>query len=107
MLIKIRLKGEEVYPSQIRGKLAFEKNVILLFRVQGRIVYVDYSAENLGGYEPPLILQGKVYTLEVVRVPPEYSTYIRCIAGEVERRVNPLFRNKKLACNNELTVVLE
>ncbi|BCS93301.1 hypothetical protein [Metallosphaera javensis (ex Sakai et al. 2022)] len=34
MLIEIRLKGEEVYPSQIRGKLAFEKNVILLFRVQ-------------------------------------------------------------------------
>lgn len=106
MLIKLKLKGEEVYPSQIRGKLAFEKNVILVFKVQGRTVYVDYSVDNLGGYEPPVILQGKVYTIEIIRVPGEYVEYIQCIAGEVERRLSPVFKNKRLTCKN-VTVILE
>ncbi|MEM3196274.1 MAG: hypothetical protein QXH43_09140 [Metallosphaera sp.] len=108
MLVKIKLKGDEVFPSQIKGRLAYEKNVIMIFKSQGRVLFVDYVKEgSLGSYEIPPFLKNRMLTIQIVLVPEEYSNYIRCIAGEIQNKLYPLFRNKNLACNSELTVILE
>ncbi|QKQ99031.1 hypothetical protein GWK48_00255 [Metallosphaera tengchongensis] len=109
MLVKVKRRGELFYPSQIKGKLAFEKNIILLFKTQGNTLYVDYvdSKSNLGSYEPPLFLSGKMYFLEIIHIPEEYDKYISCIAKQIQDSVSPLYKNKKLECKDDLTVLIE
>jgi len=107
MLIKVKLKGEQVFPSQIKGKYAYEKNVILIVRnLQGRALFIDYVTTSLGSYSPPPLLQGMVFYYEVVRVPEDYSNYIDCIAKVVEEKLHPVFKNKRLECKKEITVVI-
>lgn len=108
MLIKVELKGIQIFPSQVSGKFAYEKNVVLVIRnLQGRALFVDYVTSRLGSYSPPPFLQGKLYYYEVIRVPEEYSNYVDCVAKEVEEKLNPVFRNKRLECKKEVTVVVE
>ena len=107
MLIEIKLKGIQIFPSQIRGRYAYEKNVILIIRnLQGRALFVDYITTSLGAYSPPPFLQGQVFYYELVKIPEEYSNYLDCIAKEVEEKLNPVFKNKKLECKKEVTVVI-
>ncbi|AWR96780.1 hypothetical protein DFR86_03885 [Acidianus sulfidivorans JP7] len=111
MLFKLKLKGISVFPSNITAELAYKKNLVLIIRaINGkRALYVDYvpSDEQLGSYKLPVFLQGKLVYYEVIDIPEEYSSFIKCIAGEVQRKVFPLYENKKLSCNNEITVVIE
>jgi len=107
MLIEIKLKGEKVFPSQIRGKYAYEKNIILVIKnLQGRVLFVDYVDTRLGSYSPPPFLQGMVFYYEIVKVLEEYSNYLDCIAKQIEDKLNPLFKNKKLECKKEVTVMI-
>ena len=107
MLIEVKLKGEKVFPSQIRGKYAYEKNVILIVRnLQGRALFVDYVETHLGAYSCPPFLQGKVFYYEIVKVPEEYSNYLDCIAKEAEEKLYPVFKNKRLECKKEVTVMI-
>ncbi|MEW9492152.1 MAG: hypothetical protein TQ35_0008145 [Candidatus Aramenus sulfurataquae] len=107
MLVKVRLKGEVVYPAEVKGRLAYLKNVILIIRAQGRPLFVDYVDKNLASYEPPFFLSGKVFYYEVIEVPEEYVPFLKCIARQVEEEVKPLYKNKKLGCRDEVTVVVE
>lgn len=111
MLIKFDLKGIEVYPSQIKRSLAYKTNVIIIVRsVQGkRVLFVDYvsSPEHLGSYEIPPFLQGKLFYFELIEVPSDYVSFIKCITRELENKLSPVFKNKKLQCSGEVTVVIE
>ena len=107
MLIEVKLKGEKVFPSQIKGGYAYEKNVILIVRSsQGRALFVDYATTSLGSYSPPPFLQGKVFYYEIVRVPEEYSNYLDCIAKAVEEKLHPVIKNKRLECRKQVTVMI-
>jgi len=107
MLIEVKLKGEKVFPSQIRGKYAYEKNLILIIRnLQGRALFVDYVETQLGSYSPPPFLQGMVFYYEIVRVVEDYSNYIDCIAKVVEEKLHPVYKNKRLECKKEVTVMI-
>ena len=107
MLIEVKLKGIQLFPSQIRGRYAYEKNIILIIKnLQGRVLFVDYISTSLGAYSPPPFLQGKVFYYELVEIPEEYSNYLDCIAKEVEQKLNPVFKNKRLECKKEVTVVI-
>ncbi len=108
MLLKLNIEGKQFFPSQIKGKWALEKNVIIIIRTQARILYVDYiDSTNLGAYSPPIFLSGKIFFYEIIEVPEDYLQYIKCIAREIENRLNPLYKNKKLKCNGDVTVVVE
>ena len=107
MLIEVKLKGEKIFPSQIKGRYAYEKNAILVVRsLQGRALFIDYVDTRLGSYSPPPFLQGMVFYYELVRVPEEYSNYLDCIAKQVEDKLNPVFKNKRLECKKEVTVMI-
>jgi len=107
MLIEVKLKGEKVFPSQIRGKYAYEKNVILIVRnLQGRVLFVDYITTSLGSYSCPPFLKGTVFYYEIVKVPEEYSNYIDCIAKEAEEKLHPVYKNTRLECKKEVTVMI-
>ena len=107
MLIEIKLKSEKIFPSQIKGRYAYEKNIILVIKnLQGRVLFVDYVTNHLGSYSPPPFLQGMVFYYEIVKVPEEYSNYIDCVAKQVEDKLNPLFKNKRLECKKEVTVMI-
>lgn len=107
MLLKVRRKGIKILPSEVKGKYAYEKNVVLIIRNDTRVLYVDYLTHNLASYEPPPFLRAYIYYYEIIDVPQEYSQYLRCIAGAIEQNVNPLYKNKNLKCNNEITVIVE
>ncbi|WP_148691033.1 hypothetical protein [Acidianus manzaensis] len=110
MLFKLKLKGKDIFPSKITAELAYKKNLVLIIKSNGgRALYVDFisSDSQLGSYKVPPFLEGKLFYYEILEIPEEYSMYIKCIAGEVEKKVFPLFKNKKLSCNNEITVVIE
>lgn len=108
MLLKVRAKGEKVFPSHIRGSMAYECNVILVARaLTDRALYVEAVRGRLGSYEPPPILSGKAYFYEVIRVQPEYSKFLECIALQVQEKVLPLFKNKNLTCDSQVSVVVE
>jgi len=107
MLIDVKLRGEQILPSQIRGKYAYEKNIILIIRsLQGRVLFIDYIVSNLGNYSPPPILQGKSFFYEIIRVSEEHLSYLDCITKQVEEKLNPVFKNKKLECKKEVTVII-
>jgi len=109
MLIKVRIEGIEVFPSQVKGKLALERNIVLIIKTQTRVLYVDYVGSNstLGAYVPPPFLSGKMYYYKLISVPAGMEKYVECIAKEVENRLNPLFKNKGLKCEEPLTVLVE
>jgi len=108
-LLKFEIKGEQFFPSQIKGKIALQKNVVLIVKTQARALYVDYigNDSNIGAYNPPVFLSGKIYFYEVVKIPEEYSSYIKCIAKEIENKLNPLYKNKNLNCKDDITVVVK
>jgi hypothetical protein len=109
MLLKIKLKGKTFFKSQVNGSLSFLKNAVLLVRNQNRVLFVDYLDDkvNLGGYRVPFFLEGQLYFYEVIEVPEEYVPYLPCIAKAVEEKLLPLYRNKRLSCSEDLTVVIE
>ncbi|NON62645.1 hypothetical protein [Acidianus sp. RZ1] len=108
MLLKIKIKGEEILPSQIKGKMAYEKNVVLIAKTPARVLFVDFVGQCcLGSYSPPPFLSSKMFYYEIIYIPEEYSKYLPCIALEVEKSLNPLYRNKRLYCDGEITVVIE
>ncbi|BFH74244.1 hypothetical protein SJAV_21880 [Sulfurisphaera javensis] len=111
MLIKFELTGKEIFPSQVTGSFAYKTNLILIIRlIQGkRVLFIDYISppQHLGSYEPPPFLSGKIFFYEIIEIPEEYSPFIKCIAREAENKLSPLFKNKKLHCDKEVTVVIE
>lgn len=107
MLLKVKRKGTKILPSEVKGKYAYKRNAVIIIRNDLRVLFVDYLIHNLGSYEPPPFLRGYIYYYEIIDVPEEYSQYLRCIAGAIEQKVKPLFKNKNLKCNNEITVVVE
>ncbi|MFP3065604.1 MAG: hypothetical protein RXR59_08810 [Sulfolobus sp.] len=62
---------------------------------------------NMGAYRVPFFLEGQLYFYEVIEVPEEYVPYLPCIAKAVEEKLLPLYRNKRLSCSEDLTVVIE
>ena len=106
MLIRIGINGEQVLPSQIKGKNAFLSNVILIIKnFQGKVIYIDYIDTRFGTYSPPLFLQNMKFYYEVIKISEEHVNYIECIAKAIEDKLHPLFQNKRLKCNMDVTVV--
>jgi len=107
--IKVKLERKTFFKSEIKGFLAFLKNVILLIRNQERVLFVDYLDDktSLGEYRVPFFLEGQLYFYEVIEVPKEYIKYLPCIAKAIEEKVIPLYKNKKLSCKEGLVVIME
>lgn len=107
MLIKISASGEKLSPSHIQGKYAFFTNVILLIKnTQGKVLYVDYTTARLAQYTPPAIFHHMKYYYEVIKVQEEFAKYIGCIAKAIEDKLKPMYRNKKLECKEDVTVIV-
>lgn len=106
-LLRIKVKGKTFFRSQVKGPLAFLKDVVLLIRNRDRVLFVDYLDKKMGEYRVPPFLEGQLYFYEAVQVPQDYTPYLSCIAKAIEEKLLPPYRNRRLSCPEGLTVVLE
>ncbi|MFP3260422.1 MAG: hypothetical protein RXQ22_05970 [Sulfolobus sp.] len=56
MLIKVKYNPIKVFPSEIRGKYAFLRDVVVIIRTQNKVLYVDCAHDHLANYKPPPFL---------------------------------------------------
>lgn len=108
MLIQVKLNYKKIFLSKIRGNYAFLKNIIIIIKnTQDKILYVDYTKSRLGDYSPPIILKNMTYYYEVAEISEEQVDYIECIAKAVEDKMHPIFKNKRLECKKDVTVIID
>jgi hypothetical protein len=103
MLIKVKYNPIKVFPSEIRGKYAFLRDVVVIIRTQNKVLYVDCAHDHLANYKPPPFLSNYIFEYEII----EGGEHCECIAKTLAEQLKPLFPNPKLCKNKEVTVVIE
>ena len=103
MLVKVQYKPIKIFPSEVRGKYAFMKDVVVIIRTQNKVLYIDCVHGHLANYKPPPFLSNYVFEYEIL----EGGEHCECIAKALQEELKPLFKNQKLCKNNEVTVVIE
>ena len=103
MLIKVPYKTIRIFPSEVRGKYAFMKDVVVIIRTQNKVLYVDCSHDHLANYKPPPFLSGYIFEYEII----EGGEYCECIAKTLQEELKPLFKNQKICVKSDITVVIE